>query len=169
MPHKVLFFDSWKGGLRSFLRLIPAFHENDISARLIHLGSWGNEDVLIKDENIQGLSVRDISYYKNKNLLNILKEEKPDLVIFLSTHTFSHRAFIRYCQFLNIPTINLFHGYVRVQDVENVKGAYKVKIGAYVLFVIKRLPKLIYKTIPTYLRSLIRQKRKNQIGFLYFF
>jgi|688.fasta_scaffold314574_2 hypothetical protein len=161
MPHKVLFFDSWKGGIKSFLRLIPSFNENDISSRLIHLGSWGNEDVLIKDENIQGLSVRDISYYKNKNLLDILKEEKPDLVIFLSTHTFAHRAFIRYCQFLNIPTINLFHGYVRVQDVENVKGAYKIKIGAYLLFVLKRLPKLIYKTLPTYIRSLIKTKAKK--------
>jgi hypothetical protein len=158
MSHKVLFFDSWKGGLRSFLRLVPTFTENGIHSRLIHLGSWGNEDIIIKDEIIEGLSVRDISYYTNNNFLNILKEEKPDLVIFLSTHTFAHRAFIRYCQFLNVPTINLYHGYVSVQDVENVKGPYKVRFWPYIYFIFKRIPKLILQTIPTYIRSLIKTK-----------
>lgn len=158
MENKVLFFDSWKGGINSFLRLVPQFSKIGISSRLIHLGSWGNEDVIIKDEMLNGLSIRDISFYKNSYLLDILKEEKPDVVIFLSTHTFAHRAVIRYCQLLNIPTILLYHGYVRVQDVENSNGAYTVRFRSYLTFVFKRFPKLLQKTLPTYIRALFITK-----------
>jgi hypothetical protein len=162
MGNKVLFFDSWKGGIKSFLRFVPQFSKIGISSRLIHLGSWGNEDIIIKDEILNGLSVRDISFYEKSFFLDILKEEKPDVVIFLSTQTFAHRAVIRYCQLLNIPTLLLYHGYVRVQDVENINGAYKVRFRSYLIFVFKRIPKLLQKTLPTYIRALFKTKASKE-------
>lgn len=168
MGYKVLFFDSWKGGIHHFLRLVPAFSAKGITSRLIHLGSWGNEDVIIKEEQIDDLSVRDISFYNGKAFIDIIRDEKPDLVLFLSTHTFAHRAFIRYCHYLHIPTINLYHGYVRVQDVDNDKGPYKVNFWAYLFFALKRTPKLLQKTIPTYVRSLRKTKaRKDEWAAFY--
>lgn len=154
--YKVLFFDSWKGGSHNFIRLLEAFKANDIDSLLVHLGSWGNEDLYEPEEIINSLLVRDISYYKTKNLKKILDIEQPDLVLFLSTHTFAHRAVIRYCNLLGIPTINLYHGFVRVQDVESKSGAYKVNKIAYTLFVLKRLPKLLTHTLPAYMMSLWR-------------
>jgi hypothetical protein len=158
MKLKVLFFDSWKGGINNFVRLNEAFDKIGLDRLLIHLGSWGNEEVTIKEEIIGKLLVRDISYYSNTNLKKLLELEKPDLVLFLSTHTFAHRAMIRYCNSLDIPTINLYHGFVRVQAVDSIKNPYKVNKFAYFKFALKRLPKMITKTLPCYIKSLIETK-----------
>ena len=154
--HKVLFFDSWKGGSHNFVRLVDSFEKANIETLLVHLGSWGNEVIYEKEEEINGLKVRDISYYPSRDLRDLLRVEKPDLVLFLSTHTFAHRAIIRYCNSMKIPTVNLYHGFVRVQDVENKEGAYKVSKVAYSLFVLKRLPKLLTHTLPSYIKALAR-------------
>ncbi len=163
IKYKVLFFDSWKGGIHNFKRLTNSFKSASIECLMVHLGSWGNEDELIVEEVFGNLTVRDISFYKNQNFKAILELEKPDLVLFLSTHTFAHRAVIRYCRFLSIPTINLYHGLVRVQDVDTSKGPYKASLLSYSLFAIKRLPKMLTKTLPSYIRSLIDTKaNKNE-------
>lgn len=158
MKYKVLFFDSWKGGIHHFLRLIPAFIASDFDTLLIHLGSWGNEPHIIKEEFICGLLVRDVSFYKNQQFNSILKLEKPNIVVFLSTATLAHRAFIRYCNILDIPTVHLFHGLVRVQKVDNGVIPYKINKFAYTKFFATRLPKVINKTLPTYIRALVATK-----------
>lgn len=152
---KILFFDSWKGGIQFFLQLLPALRERNFEVQLLHLGSWGNEEVTVREEHINGMLVRDISFYKNMRFEHILDVEQPDLVLFLSSHTFAHRAFNRYCISRKIPTINLYHGFVRVQAVDSKEAAYKVNKKAYGMFVLKRLPKMISITLPTYMRSLI--------------
>ncbi len=158
MRRKVLFFDSWKGGINNFLRLNESFDENGIDRLLIHLGSWGNEEITVKEEVISRLLVRDISYYSNSNFKKILELEKPNLVLFLSTHTFAHRAMIRHCKSQGIPTINLYHGFVRVQSVDTVQNPYKVNKFAYLKFALNRLPKMLTKTLPCYVSSMIITK-----------
>ena len=160
MKYKVIYFDSWMGGIHNFIRLNEVFEKASIDRLLIHLGSWGNEDVIVKEEVFNDLLVRDISYYHDSNFKKILEIEKPDLVLFLSTHTFAHRAMIRYCNFLGIPTINLYHGFVRVQAVDTNRNPYKVNKFAYLKFALSRLPKMLTKTLPCYINSLILTKAK---------
>ncbi|KOF04009.1 hypothetical protein OB69_03115 [Roseivirga seohaensis subsp. aquiponti] len=151
---KVLFFDSWKGGRKKYIRLLSELERLGIDSLLVHLGSWGNETEFEKEEFDQRLMMRDISYYGTLDFEKVLTAEKPDLVFFLSTHTFAHRAMIRYCRKLNIPTINQYHGFVTVQDTKSNDGPYKVSYSAYFKFAFGRLPKFVTKTIPCYLKSL---------------
>lgn len=162
MKYKILFFDSWKGGVHNFTRLHSAFEEAGFEQLLVHLGSWGNEEIFIKEEVINNLAVRDISYYPNESFERLLITEKPDAVLFLSTHTFAHRALIRYCRKFEIPTINLYHGFVRVQDVDNKKGAYTISFWPYFRFALQRIPKLLTKTIPCYMNSLRKTNAKRE-------
>ena len=157
MKYKVIFFDSWKGGAHNYARHLDTMAAADIDAFLLHLGSWGNEEHYEKEEYVGKLKARDISYYTGAGFEEIIKREKPDLVLFLSIHTFAHRAFNRYCQKHNIPTILLYHGFIRVQDVDNnSKGAYKVNFLSYGMFILKRLPKMFRHTLPCYIRSIMR-------------
>lgn len=156
MKYKILFFDSWKGGIRIYQRLLEAMDRIDADPMLLHLGSWGNEPEFVMEENIGGLKVRDIKYYNTTNFLKVLKAEKPDLVLFLSTHTFAHRAMVRCCRLMKIPTINLYHGFVRVQAVDGGASPYKVNKLGYIKFALQRLPKMLTLTLPCYIGSLIR-------------
>lgn len=151
---KVLFFDSWKGGINHFIRLVPELERRGFTCLLIHLGSWGNEKRTVAEETVNGLLVRDISYYKGLDFYEIIIREKPCLVLFLSCHTFAHRAFNRLCHYHQVPTINLYHGLVRVQAVDDGKGPYKVSWRAYLKFTLSRLPKVVLRTIPAYMRAL---------------
>ncbi|HEX7754824.1 MAG TPA: hypothetical protein VF421_05765 [Niabella sp.] len=160
---KVIFFDSWKGGIHNYCRLLDSFADAAIEPMLLHLGSWGNEEKTIDEEEIEGLKTRDISYYKRMSFEDILRQEKPDLVLFLSIHTFAHRAFIRYCRKLNIPTVLLYHGLVRVQAVDdNDKGAYKINTFSYAKKILVRLPKLMVYTLPCYIKALYRTKASRE-------
>ncbi len=157
MKYKVIFFDSWKGGAHNYARHLDTMAATDIDAFLLHLGSWGNEEHYEKEEYVGKLKARDISYYNGAGFEEIIKLEKPDLVLFLSIHTFAHRAFNRYCQKHKIPTILMYHGFIRVQDVDNnSKGAYKVNFLSYGIFIVRRLPKMFRHTIPCYIRSIMR-------------
>lgn len=161
--YKVLFFDSWKGGSHNFHRLVDAFQAVNIETLLVHLGSWGNEDELVREENLGQLKTRDIAYYKSSNLEKLLLTEKPDLVLFLSCHTFAHRAVNRYCRKYQIPTILLMHGVAQVIPVDkDNQYQYQLSIKQYVLYIMSKFPKLFMYTFPCYIRALITTKAKVQ-------
>ena len=73
--------------------LVPAFSASNIELLLLHLGSWGEDTGRPKEEVIDGLLVRDISYYDRGSFDQMLEAEQPDLVLFLSTEIFLHQAF----------------------------------------------------------------------------
>ena len=87
---KILFFDSWKGGIHNFYRLTNALAEINIVPILIHLSSWEKEYDGEKEELINGLLTRDISFYKGLSFNEIIELEKPDIVLLLSVNTFAH-------------------------------------------------------------------------------
>ena len=89
---------------------------------LIHFGSWGDDKNRKKIENIEGITVKDISYFGSKSIEEILKIEKPNLIGFLSTNSFPHRAVIRYSRKLEIPTFHLFHGLDQFMEITS-KGS----------------------------------------------
>lgn len=157
---KVIGFDSWTGGAGHFARLIPALEALDFQLQLVHLGSWGNEPECPKECHIGELLVRDIAFYGSNSLEKILDVEQPAAVILLSTDTFAHRAFVRYCQQREIPTLNLYHGLVSLTDITSKNSPYKVSYFSHAWYVISRLKKLFKHTFPCYVKALYKTNGK---------
>jgi hypothetical protein len=155
---KVIGFDSWTGGVQHFARLIPAFKARGLDLQLVHLGSWGNEPGYPHECRMGELLVRDIAFYGDDSFERILDIEQPVAVILLSTDTFAHRAFIRYCEQRSIPTLNLYHGLVNVQDSAGEAGVPTVSRFAYVRYVFSKLGKLFQHTFPCYIKALLKTK-----------
>jgi len=155
-PLRVLGFDSWTVGSHHFERLVSALSGGGARLQLVHLGSWGNDAGRPNRERIGSLETCDIASYSNSSFEHILDVEKPDAVIFLSIETFAHRAFIRYCRQRGIPTLLLYHGLVNVQVTNDRRGSYRVSPLAYAQFVWSRLGKLLRRTFPCYIRSLVK-------------
>lgn len=161
LPHimkRVIGFDSWTGGAPFYQRLLPALAKRSMEMRLVHIGSWGNEPDCPKVTEIDGLSVRDLSYYPGGAVQTMLDVEKPEAVILLSTDTFAHRAVIRYCNQRSIPTLNLYHGLVNVQSTQGDVHEVQVSRLAYARYVAVRIGKLIRHTFPCYIRSLLETR-----------
>jgi len=152
---KLVGFDSWLGGCNHFQRLIPALNDARIDFTLVHISSWGNDTQCEEEDKIGDVTVRDISFYGN-SLEKVLDVEKPDAVIFLSTDTFAHRAFNRYCIMNSIPTLNLYHGILGVLDTLNKQSMPKVSPRALVANICSKLPKLFRYTFPVYISALLR-------------
>ena len=154
--NKIIAFDSWTGGSNHFRRLLPALAERKMELLLVHIASWGNEPNCPKEQQIGDLIMRDISYYGGDSFERVLDIEQPDAVLLLSTDTFAHRAFIRYCTQRSIPSLNLYHGLVNVQDTEDESDGYSTSRKAYVIYVVSKLGKLFRHTFPCYIKSLIK-------------
>ena len=148
---KILCFDSWTRGSHHFNRLRNDFNKNGFIIILIHFGSWGHDINRPKEEDISGLIVRDISFYGDLGLKQVLKMENPDVVLFLSVRSFLHQSLIRYCRFLNIKTVHLYHGIT--QDEINDTSIKKNKTIS--LSIIRsKIVKNFFRTIPVYIKSI---------------
>jgi len=157
---KIIGFDSWTGGVSHFDRLIPAFKARGFDLQLVHLGSWGNEPGCPAECRMGELLVRDIAFYGHDSLEKILDVEQPVAVILLSTDTFAHRAFIRYCDQRHIPTLNLYHGLAELTDSVSKSGSYAISYSAHAWYVLSRLKKLLKHTFPCYIKALFKTKAK---------
>lgn len=149
----VLGFDSWTGGAHNFARLVPALRDRGYELRVLHIGSWGGDTNRPKEEKIDELTVRDVSYYGGKSLLEILDSESPAAVLFLSNDVFAHRAFNRYCALREIPSAHLYHGLVEIQSTAGDR-MYKVNPITQLIYVFKRAPKALAKVWPLYAHAL---------------
>lgn len=150
---KVVAFDSWTEGAGNIERLVSAFKAKGFELLLIHVGSWGHDLDRPLEERIGDLLVRDIRYYKGLPFSGILMEERPDAVLFLSTQSFIHRAFNRYCRELNVPTLHLYHGVVGVQRTASAR-LNPLNIHSQISLVISRAAKNLVRTWPTYFKAL---------------
>jgi hypothetical protein len=161
----ILGFDSWTGGIRNYIRLVDPLNNLGYHLILLHIGSWGHDKGREQEEFIEGLHVRDIAYYKGSTFYEILKIEKPKAVIFLSLSAFAHMSFNRTALFLNIPTINLFHGLVNVQDFSAPVEGKSLSVYNFNFLkskLAKDLSKNIFRLIPNYINSLIITKAPFQ-------
>ncbi len=116
MSKKVLFWDSWTRGIHNFIPIADKLRKNDDSCLLVHRGSWGSEEGRPTEEYIEGLLVRDISYYNTSFVYKVIKEEKPDCVLILTTSYFMDRAIILACRALGVKSFFLMHGIRAVGD-----------------------------------------------------
>jgi hypothetical protein len=155
--HKIVVFDSWTEGSHHIDLLVPAFAERGLSLTLVHIGSWGNDVRPATEEHIRRVHVRDISWYGGSSSFErVLDVEKPDLVMMLSTTTFAHRAFLRYCKVRGIPTLHLYHSVMSVQITDDDVGSVKANAFAYTKFVLSMVKKLVTLTFPCYINCLLK-------------
>lgn len=158
----IIGFDSWTQGSHHYARLVQAFDKIGYRLILIHIGSWGHDRARPSQEVINGLLVRDVSYYKDSSFAAILRLEQPAAVIFLSTRAFAHQAFNRYAKQLDIPTFHLYHGLVNVQAVnaDNHQVPYKTNWIKQFSILRKRVFKNLFVLWPVYLKSLYDTRAK---------
>lgn len=150
---KIVGFDSWTGGSANFARIATALQAQGHQFTVAYIGSWGGDPDRPPSEKIDGITYRDIRSYQTTRIDAILDIEQPDAVLFLSTNTFAHRAFNRFCLKRGIPTMLLYHGLVSVQD-SSTGRLYRVNPLSHMKFVLERIPKAIKHIWPTYLRCL---------------
>jgi hypothetical protein len=151
---KILGFDSWTGGWFNYARLLPALAERDMSLSIVHIGSWGSDPGRPSREVVGDLEYRDVTYYSGRSFDQILDEEKPDAVVLLSTQTFAHRAFLRYCAQRSIPSLHLYHGIANVQVTDDAVGSHKVGWLSYAAYALPKIGKLLRRTFPSYIGAL---------------
>lgn len=158
---KILVFDGWTQGASNIIRLIPALKERGLDISLLHVGSWGHDKNRAEEEQIEGLLVRDISFYRGYSFDSILRQEDPSLVIFLSTQAFIHRAFNRHCAFAGIKTMHLYHGLIGVQQVYSGQ-MYRVNFMARAKLIFTRMGKNLLRLWPSYCLALWKTKASPQ-------
>lgn len=152
---KIIGFDGWSGGIRHYSRFVnsPGYKFGDF--KLIHLGSWGAQPDVPKHEVIDGIDVYDISFYGKVDYFELLDIEKPDLVVFLSTHVFDHRAMLMACRKKGIKTLHIFPGVLGVLSLDKGR-AYKFSLLSHAKNILNRLPKLIGYSLLNYISVLIK-------------
>lgn len=115
---KILFIDSWRKGYRNFTRLNDEFVRNGYETILVHTGSF-IENENIKEEIIEGLLVRDISFYNTVFIKKVIEIENPDVILMLNLSFIFDRALINISKFKNIKIVYLAHGkLIEKEEVE---------------------------------------------------
>jgi hypothetical protein len=158
---KIIGFDSWTGGWFNYARLLPALAERGMSLSIVHIGSWGSDPGRPSREIVGGLEYRDVTFYRGRSFDRILEEERPDAVVLLSTQTFAHRAFLRYCEQRSIPSLHLYHGIANVQVTDDETGSHKVGWLSYAAYALPKVGKLLLHTFPSYVAALHKTGAKS--------
>lgn len=114
---KILALDLDYTSIHRFISLFPIFKENNFEFKVIYDDKFFFE----KEKIIEGLLIKNISSYPSKNLLKILRIEKPDLVIVINMNLLKLRSLNRCCKFLGIPIIFLEHAVTSVSGLTNSK------------------------------------------------
>ena len=109
MSRKILFIDPIDKGYRNFLRLNYKFNERGYETLLVHATSFRHP---IKDKEylIDGLLIRDISYYKTKLFRNVIEREKPSIILIVNLSFVLDRAIVNIAKEKNIKIVYLAHG-----------------------------------------------------------
>jgi hypothetical protein len=157
---KVLGFDSWTGGWFNFARLLPALAERNMSLKVVHIGSWGSDPGRPNEEVVGGVAFKDVAGYAHRPFDEILDLERPDAVLMLSTQTYAHRAFLRYCRQRGIPTLHLYHGIANVQVTDDTVGSHKIDFVSYARYALPKVGKLFRRTFPCYVKALLATRAR---------
>lgn len=126
---KVLYYDNWDKGYRNFLRLDSIFKEKGVETLLLHTTSL-IDDINEVETTIDGMALRDISFYKTKKIRNIIVKEKPTAIVMLNLSFMIDRAIVKICKDLNIKIFHLSHGMlIPSENIQVVKDHIKKSGG----------------------------------------
>ncbi len=118
---KILYFDSWTGGLEDFMYLdkylskffhTQMLHTESLIAPYLAKNidtSWYKKQ---PEQIIGNVVAKDISAYKGWSIYKIFKHERPAVVVMLSLSHIQNRVVTVACQRLNIPVVFMMHGAV---------------------------------------------------------
>lgn len=109
MKPKVLFIDPIDKGYRNFLRLNNKFKESGYETLLVHATSF-HHPIKDKEYLIDGLLLRDISYYKTKLFRKVIEREKPSIILIVNLSFVLDRAIVNVAKRKNIKIVYLAHG-----------------------------------------------------------
>lgn len=109
MIQKILFIDPIDKGYRNFLRLNAKFKERGYDTLLVHASSF-HQPIKDVEYQIEGLLLRDISYYKTKLFRKVIEREKPSIILIVNLSFVLDRAIINVAKEKNIKIVYLAHG-----------------------------------------------------------
>jgi hypothetical protein len=164
---KIIIFDSWTLGSIHIFRFAPLLVNSGIELCYCHVGSWGDDIGRKKEETINNLKFRDISYYGN-NLKKILDHEKPDMVLFLSLDPMIHRAFNLYVKKYKILSAILYPGLWSVQSYSSLFISPK-NFFSHFISLLRGFYRSLTYSIPTYIKSLKVNKSSISDWYDFFF
>lgn len=130
---KILYLDNWDNGYRHFLRIDKQFKNKGFETLLVHTGSWIGEksEIWVNKEieiekSIDGLNIRDISYYNSNRIRKVIELEKPYAVVLINLSFIIDRAIVKICKTLNIKIFYLAHGkLISSEGQETLKNTLK--------------------------------------------
>ncbi|MEO9571761.1 MAG: hypothetical protein ABJH82_11900 [Polaribacter sp.] len=126
---KILYYDNWDKGYRNFLRLDPIFKVKGFETLLLHTTSFIHKIDEIETA-IEGMNLRDISYYKTNKIRNIILKENPSAIVMLNLSFMIDRAIVQICKDLNIKIFHLSHGMlIPSESIQVVKNHIKKSGG----------------------------------------
>lgn len=106
---KILYLDIWEKGYRNFARIDEDFVKEGFSTLLVHTGSFYNKDIP-EEQMLGSLMVRDIRFYKTVLIKNVIKKERPDVIIMLNLSFIFDRAIVNICKSMGVKLVYLSHG-----------------------------------------------------------
>ena len=162
---KVVFIDTWTVGIGNFHPISVKLNKLGIENLLIHRGSFGAEVGRPKEELIDGLKCRDISYYKTRFVHRMLEKEKPDVIVMLTSFYILDRAIILSARALGIKTVFLMPG-IREVDTDYIKTTeYETKFKKLnkISSRLSKLPKYFKYVLPNYFYSGL----KNDLFYIF--
>lgn len=176
MP-KVLYIDIWDKGLKNFTRIDPSIKKLGAETLLVHIGSF-KEKTNYKQKNIDGLTIRDIKFYKTYFLETVIKKEKPDVIIILNLSFLIDRAIINIARKYNIKVVYLAHGKLlekglseemKIKKNEKIKkNKSKILRAKNALYLLNYLSSVGWSKAPRVLFNILKGIHKDPADFLYF-
>jgi len=160
---KIAYIDYWTGGIRNFVPLEPELRKRGHETILLHVGSFNTPHP--KEEVLEGIQCRDISYYNTRSIYKMLEMERPDVIITLNTTQILDRVFKMSCNKLGITSAYLMHGIrdfglsndVVIDMLEKSYNSLPKKL--------KKSGKYFFIVIPNYLFSLMKYNPSNLVNF----
>lgn len=106
---KIVYLDIWEKGYRNFTRIDDDFVKEGFSTLLVHTGSFYKKETP-KEQRLGSLLVRDIRFYNTNLIKNVIKRERPDVIIMLNLSFIFDRAIVNICKSMGIKLVYLSHG-----------------------------------------------------------
>ncbi|MCC6544197.1 MAG: hypothetical protein IT392_06795 [Nitrospirae bacterium] len=160
---KIAYFDYWTVGIDNFVTIDSELRKRGHETMLLHVGSFNAAN--LKEEVINGIICRDISFYGTKMIYKMFEREKPDIIITLNTTQILDRVLTMSCRKLKIKSIYLMHG---IRDLGSSNDQLVVLMEqSYnsLMKKIKKTRKYISTVIPNYLFTLSRYNPIQIINF----
>lgn len=149
---KIAYFDYWTKGLHHFEPIDKMLKAAGHSTFLVHLGSL--RESCPREEVIDGIVCRDVSFYRTRFIYKILVQERPDVVLTLNARTVFDRAVVMACRGLGIRTVFLAHGIdIFLEDPESGSKFFEKTVNR-ADFLLPRVGKYATMVLPNYFYSI---------------